>query len=138
MTRGLQTFYIKLKTVQVVIQFVKETVRSSEKDGYFMLLEIYFSFDPASVYCFLTVFNPFVMGGLMMIKVSTPADVAVCGGDICLGCTGHGIVETVVACVFRVVQVVLPFVLLMHAHDTGAVFMGYRWRHPLWWCVCIE
>lgn len=28
------------------------------------------SFDPASVYCFLTVFNPFVMGGLMMWKVA--------------------------------------------------------------------
>ena len=28
-----------------------------------------FSFDPASVYCFLTVFNPFVMGALMMTKV---------------------------------------------------------------------
>uniref|UniRef100_A0A672IHH9 GPI ethanolamine phosphate transferase 1 n=1 Tax=Salarias fasciatus TaxID=181472 RepID=A0A672IHH9_SALFA len=27
------------------------------------------SFDPASVYCFLTVFNPFIMGGLMMWKV---------------------------------------------------------------------
>uniref|UniRef100_A0A667YEP8 GPI ethanolamine phosphate transferase 1 n=1 Tax=Myripristis murdjan TaxID=586833 RepID=A0A667YEP8_9TELE len=26
------------------------------------------SFDPASVYCFLTVFNPFIMGGLMMWK----------------------------------------------------------------------
>ena len=108
MTRGLLSLYIKLKTVQVGIQFVKKTLRSSEKDGYFMLLEIYFSFDPASVYCFLTVFNPFVMGGLMMIKVSTPADVAVCGGDICLGCTGHGIVVTVVAYVLRVVQVCYP------------------------------
>uniref|UniRef100_A0A8B9HZ90 GPI ethanolamine phosphate transferase 1 n=1 Tax=Astyanax mexicanus TaxID=7994 RepID=A0A8B9HZ90_ASTMX len=27
------------------------------------------SFDPASVYCFLTVFNPFIMGGLLMWKV---------------------------------------------------------------------
>uniref|UniRef100_A0A8D3BS14 GPI ethanolamine phosphate transferase 1 n=1 Tax=Scophthalmus maximus TaxID=52904 RepID=A0A8D3BS14_SCOMX len=27
------------------------------------------SFDPASVYCFLTVFKPFIMGGLMMWKV---------------------------------------------------------------------
>uniref|UniRef100_A0A8C8GHS5 GPI ethanolamine phosphate transferase 1 n=1 Tax=Oncorhynchus tshawytscha TaxID=74940 RepID=A0A8C8GHS5_ONCTS len=30
------------------------------------------SFDPASVYCFLTVFNPFIMGGLMMWKVPHP------------------------------------------------------------------
>lgn len=27
------------------------------------------SFDPASVYCFLTVFNPYAMGALMMWKV---------------------------------------------------------------------
>lgn len=33
---------------------------------FFLLLS---SFDPASVYCFLTVFNPFIMGGLMMWKV---------------------------------------------------------------------
>ncbi|XP_043921116.1 GPI ethanolamine phosphate transferase 1 isoform X2 [Protopterus annectens] len=30
------------------------------------------SFDPASVYCFLTVFNPFVMGALMMWKILIP------------------------------------------------------------------
>lgn len=28
------------------------------------------SFDPMSVMCFLTIFNPFVMGALMMLKVS--------------------------------------------------------------------
>lgn len=27
------------------------------------------SFEPSAVYCFLTVFNPFVMGGLLMLKV---------------------------------------------------------------------
>ena len=32
----------------------------------------YFSFDPASVRCFLTVFSPFVMGALMMWKVMIP------------------------------------------------------------------
>lgn len=31
------------------------------------------SFDPASVYCFLTVFSPFMMGGLLLLKVSNPA-----------------------------------------------------------------
>ncbi|XP_055655347.1 GPI ethanolamine phosphate transferase 1 isoform X3 [Falco peregrinus] len=30
------------------------------------------SFDPASVYCFLTVFSPFVMGGLLVLKVVIP------------------------------------------------------------------
>uniref|UniRef100_A0AAR2JR73 GPI ethanolamine phosphate transferase 1 n=1 Tax=Pygocentrus nattereri TaxID=42514 RepID=A0AAR2JR73_PYGNA len=30
---------------------------------------LFHSFDPASVYCFLTVFNPFIMGGLLMWKV---------------------------------------------------------------------
>uniref|UniRef100_A0A7N5ZV31 GPI ethanolamine phosphate transferase 1 n=1 Tax=Anabas testudineus TaxID=64144 RepID=A0A7N5ZV31_ANATE len=33
------------------------------------------SFDPASVYCFLTVFNPFIMGGLMMWKVNFPSTI---------------------------------------------------------------
>lgn len=36
----------------------------------FPLLPSFFhSFDPASIYCFLTVFNPFIMGGLLMWKV---------------------------------------------------------------------
>lgn len=30
------------------------------------------SFDPASVYCFLTVFSPFVMGGLLLWKIAIP------------------------------------------------------------------
>ncbi|NXG43184.1 PIGN transferase, partial [Psilopogon haemacephalus] len=30
------------------------------------------SFDPASVYCFLTVFSPFMMGGLLLLKVIIP------------------------------------------------------------------
>ncbi|KAG8442486.1 hypothetical protein GDO86_011323 [Hymenochirus boettgeri] len=30
------------------------------------------SFDPASVYCFITVFNPFIMGGLIMWKILIP------------------------------------------------------------------
>ncbi|XP_009875991.1 PREDICTED: GPI ethanolamine phosphate transferase 1-like, partial [Apaloderma vittatum] len=30
------------------------------------------SFDPASVYCFLTLFSPFIMGGLLMLKVVIP------------------------------------------------------------------
>ncbi|XP_063306628.1 GPI ethanolamine phosphate transferase 1 [Pelobates fuscus] len=36
------------------------------------------SFDPASVYCFLTIFNPFVMGGLMMWKVLIPFILVMC------------------------------------------------------------
>ncbi|KAL2085921.1 hypothetical protein ACEWY4_019241 [Coilia grayii] len=36
------------------------------------------SFDPASVYCFLTVFNPFIMGGLMMWKVLIPFVIVMC------------------------------------------------------------
>uniref|UniRef100_A0A6Q2Y828 GPI ethanolamine phosphate transferase 1 n=1 Tax=Esox lucius TaxID=8010 RepID=A0A6Q2Y828_ESOLU len=36
------------------------------------------SFDPASVYCFLTVFNPFIMGGLMMWKVMIPFVIVMC------------------------------------------------------------
>ncbi|XP_062297378.1 GPI ethanolamine phosphate transferase 1 [Scomber scombrus] len=36
------------------------------------------SFDPSSVYCFLTVFNPFIMGGLMMWKVIIPFIIVMC------------------------------------------------------------
>ncbi|XP_059143432.1 GPI ethanolamine phosphate transferase 1-like [Physella acuta] len=36
------------------------------------------SFDPASVYCYLTVFNPFLMGGLMMLKNVIPFLVVTC------------------------------------------------------------
>ncbi|XP_076869479.1 GPI ethanolamine phosphate transferase 1 [Brachyhypopomus gauderio] len=36
------------------------------------------SFDPASVYCFLTIFNPFVMGGLLMWKVLIPFVIVMC------------------------------------------------------------
>ncbi|TWW71081.1 GPI ethanolamine phosphate transferase 1 [Takifugu flavidus] len=35
-------------------------------------------FDPTSVYCFLTVFNPFIMGGLMMWKVIIPFIIVMC------------------------------------------------------------
>lgn len=45
---------------------VNFSVISSNFLCFFLLLP---SFDPASVYCFLTVFNPFIMGGLMMWKV---------------------------------------------------------------------
>eukprot|EP00064_Thunnus_orientalis_P000721 superscaffoldBa00000040_g722 len=36
------------------------------------------NFDPASVYCFLTVFNPFIMGALMMWKVIIPFIIVMC------------------------------------------------------------
>ncbi|XP_064409431.1 GPI ethanolamine phosphate transferase 1 isoform X2 [Latimeria chalumnae] len=36
------------------------------------------SFDPASVYCFVTVFNPFVMGALMMWKILIPFVLVMC------------------------------------------------------------
>lgn len=36
------------------------------------------SFDPASVYCFLTVFNPYAMGALMMWKILIPFVIVMC------------------------------------------------------------
>ncbi|XP_069766875.1 GPI ethanolamine phosphate transferase 1 isoform X3 [Narcine bancroftii] len=36
------------------------------------------SFDPESVYCFLTVFNPFAMGALMMWKILIPFVIVMC------------------------------------------------------------
>ncbi|KAF5897496.1 GPI ethanolamine phosphate transferase 1, partial [Clarias magur] len=36
------------------------------------------SFDPASIYCFLTIFNPFIMGGLLMWKVLIPFIIVMC------------------------------------------------------------
>ncbi|GFO46739.1 GPI ethanolamine phosphate transferase 1-like [Plakobranchus ocellatus] len=42
----------------------------------FLLMSI--TFDPSSVYCFLTVFNPFVMGTLMLLKNILPFLVVTC------------------------------------------------------------
>lgn len=39
------------------------------------------SFDPASVYCFLTVFSPFVMGSLLLCKVLIPFVIVACTFD---------------------------------------------------------
>ena len=39
------------------------------------------SFDPASVYCFLTVFSPFVMGSLLLCKVVIPFVIVACAFD---------------------------------------------------------
>uniref|UniRef100_A0A8C3MT59 GPI ethanolamine phosphate transferase 1 n=1 Tax=Geospiza parvula TaxID=87175 RepID=A0A8C3MT59_GEOPR len=39
---------------------------------YVMSFSCFSSFDPASVYCFLTVFSPFMMGGLLLLKVAIP------------------------------------------------------------------
>ena len=39
------------------------------------------SFDPASVYCFLTVFSPFVMGSLLLCKVFIPFVIVACAFD---------------------------------------------------------
>ena len=39
------------------------------------------SFDPPSVYCFLTVFSPFVMGSLLLFKVVVPFVVVTCVFD---------------------------------------------------------
>ncbi|CAL1547844.1 unnamed protein product [Lymnaea stagnalis] len=36
------------------------------------------SFDPVSVYCFLTVFNPFLMGSLLMLKNVMPLLIVIC------------------------------------------------------------
>ncbi|XP_029646881.1 GPI ethanolamine phosphate transferase 1-like [Octopus sinensis] len=39
------------------------------------------SFDPASVYCFLTVFHPFSMGTLLLLKVALPFFIVICALD---------------------------------------------------------
>uniref|UniRef100_A0A7N5ZVB8 GPI ethanolamine phosphate transferase 1 n=1 Tax=Anabas testudineus TaxID=64144 RepID=A0A7N5ZVB8_ANATE len=57
------------KTIQVLCLLVSTSPASSP----FLP-----SFDPASVYCFLTVFNPFIMGGLMMWKVIIPFIIVMC------------------------------------------------------------
>ncbi|CAH1269894.1 PIGN [Branchiostoma lanceolatum] len=36
------------------------------------------SFDPQSIYCFLTVFNPFVMGSLLLLKIMVPFLMVTC------------------------------------------------------------
>lgn len=42
------------------------------------------SFEPASVYCYLTIFNPFLMGGLMLLKVILPFLLISCAFSIIL------------------------------------------------------
>lgn len=36
------------------------------------------SFDPSFVYCFVTVFSPFVMGGLLLLKILIPFLLVAC------------------------------------------------------------
>ncbi|KAM9304307.1 GPI ethanolamine phosphate transferase 1 isoform 5-T5 [Morus bassanus] len=45
------------------------------------------SFDPASVYCFLTVFSPFMMGGLLVLKVVIPFVLVSCAFEAVQGTT---------------------------------------------------
>lgn len=40
-----------------------------------MSFSCFSSFDPASIYCFLTVFSPFMMGGLLLLKVSNLGEI---------------------------------------------------------------
>uniref|UniRef100_A0A8D3CQP4 GPI ethanolamine phosphate transferase 1 n=1 Tax=Scophthalmus maximus TaxID=52904 RepID=A0A8D3CQP4_SCOMX len=61
---SLAATYLLLSTgIALVIPVQSSSVTSS------MSFYLSPSFDPASVYCFLTVFKPFIMGGLMMWKV---------------------------------------------------------------------
>lgn len=65
---------------------VAEDIRRSVFYIFFILVAFYStgniasinSFEPAAVYCFLTVFSPFVMGGLLMLKNILPLVLVAC------------------------------------------------------------
>ena len=59
------------------------------------------SFDPASVYCFLTVFSPFTMGSLLLCKVIIPFIVVTCAFDVI-----HIVLQVPVQSLFLVVLVI--------------------------------
>uniref|UniRef100_A0A8D3DYB2 GPI ethanolamine phosphate transferase 1 n=1 Tax=Scophthalmus maximus TaxID=52904 RepID=A0A8D3DYB2_SCOMX len=70
---SLAATYLLLSTgIALVIPVQSSSVTSS------MSFYLSPSFDPASVYCFLTVFKPFIMGGLMMWKVIIPFIIVMC------------------------------------------------------------
>lgn len=65
---------------------VAEDIRRSVFYIFFILVAFYStgniasinSFEPAAVYCFLTIFSPFVMGGLLMLKNILPLVLVAC------------------------------------------------------------
>ena len=49
------------------------------------------TFDPSSVYCFLTVFSPFVMGGLILLKMVVPFVLVSCVYNTIMTILGHSL-----------------------------------------------
>ncbi|XP_068712395.1 GPI ethanolamine phosphate transferase 1-like [Montipora foliosa] len=78
------------------------------------------SFDPASVYCFLTVFSPFTMGALLLCKVLIPFVIVTCAFDAI-----HVILSIPVQ---SLVLVVLVMTDLMSLHFFYLVQDSGSWR----------
>uniref|UniRef100_A0A8C4EI54 GPI ethanolamine phosphate transferase 1 n=1 Tax=Dicentrarchus labrax TaxID=13489 RepID=A0A8C4EI54_DICLA len=57
------------EVIPLSVMFIRQLKLDDIRSHFLHLVSLFSSFDPASVYCFLTVFNPFIMGGLMMWKV---------------------------------------------------------------------
>ncbi|XP_051466743.1 GPI ethanolamine phosphate transferase 1 isoform X2 [Apus apus] len=66
---ALQYYGLSLKSKLAVFNFTCATDITQFRQ---LHLDDIRSFDPASVYCFLTVFSPFMMGGLLVLKVVIP------------------------------------------------------------------
>lgn len=76
------------------------------------------SFDPASVYCFLTVFNPFIMGGLLLFKVGLPFLLVTCAFT-----TLHLITKAPKRILFLIVLIMSDFMgmqFFFHVRDFGS------------------
>lgn len=76
------------------------------------------SFDPASVYCFLTVFSPFIMGALLLFKVGLPFLLVTCAFT-----TLHVITKSPKRILFLIVLIMSDFMAMQfffYVRDFGS------------------
>ena len=76
------------------------------------------TFDPTSVYCFLTVFSPFVMGGLILLKMVVPFVMVSCVYNTVMITLGHSLRNSLLLMMIMTIVMALNFFFLVR--DSGS------------------